>query len=58
MKKLQTLNEIADAVHKLAWEKGWHSKEETEDHFINRSCNLIHSEVSSLRENFRRYTYV
>ncbi len=48
-----TLNEIADAVHELAWEKGWHEASETEDQFIERMCNNLHNEVSELHEAWR-----
>ena len=47
------LNEIANAVHALAWEKGWHSKDESEDAFIERACNNLHDEVSELHEAWR-----
>jgi NTP pyrophosphatase (non-canonical NTP hydrolase) len=48
-----TINEAADAVHYLAWEKGWHSKEENEDAFVERMCNNLHDEVSELHEAWR-----
>ena len=50
---MKTLNSIADAVHKLAWEKGWHSDNENEDAFIERACNNLHDEVSELHESWR-----
>lgn len=50
---MKTLNEIADEVHKLAWEKGWHSDEESEDAFIERACNNLHDEISELHEAWR-----
>lgn len=50
---MNTLNEIADAVHGLAWEKGWHSDSETEDAFVERACNNLHDEVSELHEAWR-----
>ena len=46
-------NEIANAVHALAWEKGWHSKDESEDAFIERACNNLHNEVYELHEAWR-----
>lgn len=50
---MNTLNEIADAVHKMAWEKGWHSHEEPEDAFLERACNNLHDEISELHEAWR-----
>lgn len=50
---MKTLDEIADSVHALAWEKGWHSKEESEDAFLERACNNLHDEVSELHEAWR-----
>lgn len=50
---MKTLNEIADAVHALAWEKGWHNKTENEDTFVERMCNNLHDEVSELHEAWR-----
>lgn len=50
---MKTLNEIADAVHALAWEKGWHSADEDEDSFVERMCNNLHDEVSELHEAWR-----
>jgi len=48
-----TLNSIADQVHELACIKGWHSQSETEDHFIERTCNNLHDEISELHEAWR-----
>jgi NTP pyrophosphatase (non-canonical NTP hydrolase) len=53
IKQFDTLNKIADAVHELAWKKGWHSDSETEDAFIERACNNLHNEVSELHEAWR-----
>lgn len=50
---MKDIDEIADKVHKLAWEKGWHSKDEDEDHFIERACNNFHDEISELHEAWR-----
>jgi NTP pyrophosphatase (non-canonical NTP hydrolase) len=50
---MKTLNEIADAVHSLAWEKGWHSESEGEDAFVERACNNLHDEVCELHEAWR-----
>ena len=51
--KSKSIGKIAAEVHKLAWEKGWHSHDETEDHFIERTCNNLHDEVSELHEGWR-----
>lgn len=48
-----TLIEWANEVHNLAKLKGWHSDDETIEHFINRTCNNITGEVSELWEAFR-----
>lgn len=50
---MKTLNEIADSVHALAWEKGWHNLKENEDSFVERMCNNLHDEVSELHEAWR-----
>ncbi len=47
------INELADAVHLLAWNKGWHSESENEDSFIERACNNLHDEISELHESWR-----
>ena len=51
--KMKTMDQIADAVYDLAWIKGWHSKDEGEDTFVERSCNNLHDEVSELHEAWR-----
>ena len=51
--EMKTLNDIADAVHQLAWDKGWHSETEEEDAFIERACNNLHDEISELHEAWR-----
>lgn len=51
--RFTSLDDIATAVHQLAWEKGWHDTTETEDHFIERSCNNLHGEVCELYEAWR-----
>lgn len=51
--KQHTIDEAADAVHALAWDKGWHSLDETEDQFVERCCNNLHDEVSELHEAWR-----
>lgn len=48
-----TLRAAAKMVHRLAWKKKWHSKFESEDHFIERMCNNLHDEVSELHEAWR-----
>lgn len=50
---MKTLNKIADAVHDLAWKKGFHKSLETEDAYIERMCNNLHNEVSELHEAWR-----
>jgi len=50
---MNTINQIADEVYQLAWEKGWHSDEEKEDAFIERTCNNLHDEISELHEAWR-----
>lgn len=53
---MNTLNEIADAVHSLAREKGWHEKEQSEGQFVETACNNQHNEVSELHEAYRNGT--
>ena len=50
---MKTLKEISEEVHNLAWKKGWHSPEESEDSFVERACNNLHDEVSELHEAWR-----
>jgi len=52
-RKMKTLDLIADAVHGLAWDKGWHSDDEGEDQFIERCCNNLHDEICELHESWR-----
>lgn len=47
------LKEISKTIHKLAWEKGWHSENEGEDAFIERMCNNLHDEISELHDAWR-----
>ena len=47
------INQIAQRVHNLAVSKGWHDENETEDSFIERTCNNMHDEVSELHEAWR-----
>ena len=51
--EIENINKLADTVHSLAWEKGWHSKDENEDRFIERMCNNLHDEISELHEAWR-----
>lgn len=51
--ELETLSEIAHAVHELAWHKGWHDDNESEDGFVERMCNNLHDEVSEIHEAWR-----
>lgn len=48
-----TLKQVAEMVHALAWKKGWHSRKETDDAFVERMCNNLHDEVSELHEAWR-----
>lgn len=50
---MKTINEIADAVHALAWEKGWHRQDEDLDAFLERACNNLHDEIAELHEAWR-----
>lgn len=49
----KSLSEIAEMVHDLAKEKGWHDSSETEDQFVERTTNNFHDEVSELHEAWR-----
>jgi hypothetical protein len=48
-----TISTMAKAVHGLAWAKGFHSTDESEEHFIERACNNLHDEISELHEAWR-----
>lgn len=50
----QELNTIADEVHQLAKEKGWHSDAESDIQYISRSLINIHGELSELWEAARK----
>ena len=54
--KMETLNEIADAVHELAIKQGWFDDNPNEDVFIERVCNNLHDEISELHEAWRNGT--
>lgn len=47
------INKLAEIFHANAVEKGFHSADETEDQFVERSCNNAHDEVSELHEAWR-----
>jgi NTP pyrophosphatase (non-canonical NTP hydrolase) len=47
------INQIAEELYQQACAKGWHSAEETVDHYIEKTCNNIHDEVSELHEAWR-----
>jgi NTP pyrophosphatase (non-canonical NTP hydrolase) len=48
-----SLNEIAGFVHRLAREKGFYDKEESDDAYVERACNNLHDEVSELHTAWR-----
>jgi NTP pyrophosphatase (non-canonical NTP hydrolase) len=50
---MKTLNQIADAVHELAKEKGWHNFDENEGQFLTRAVANLHSEASELFEAYK-----
>jgi NTP pyrophosphatase (non-canonical NTP hydrolase) len=50
---MNTLNEIADAVHENAVNKGFHNLSETDLQFMANQCNNIHGEVTELWDSFR-----
>lgn len=47
------LNELADRVHQLAKDKGWHSFDETDNEYSVRARNNLHGEVAELWEAHR-----
>ena len=53
---MKTLNEIADAVHANAREKGFHDNPDNEIFLANQCCNL-HAEVSELWDSFRAHQF-
>lgn len=48
------LNTLTQDIHRLAWEKGWHSHDEPEDQYIKEFCNNEHDEVSELHDAWRQ----
>ena len=50
---MESINEIADKVHKLAWDNGFHGEDVSEDAFVESACNNLHDEVSELHEAWR-----
>lgn len=51
---MNTLNEIADAVHANAREKGFHDDGLTNEQFLERHCMLLVGEVAELHEALRK----
>lgn len=47
------LSHLAKHLHETAKEKGWYDKEETDDAFLERTCNNLHDEISELHEAWR-----
>jgi len=50
---MNTINDIADAVHANAIEKGFHDFNEPIKHFVEFQINNLHDEVSELHEALR-----
>lgn len=53
---MNTLNEIADAVHLNAISKGFHPEEQSLHTFMANQCNNIHAEVTELWDSWRAGT--
>ncbi len=51
--KMETINEIANAVHENAKEKGFHPEGQTEREFINEQLMNLSDEISELHEAWR-----
>ncbi len=49
----ETIDVIADAVHKNAVAHGFHPKGQSDDDFINYQLNNLHDEISELHEAWR-----
>jgi len=47
------IKNLAEMLHAWSWENGWHNNDETEDHFIERTCNNMHDEISELHQAWR-----
>jgi NTP pyrophosphatase (non-canonical NTP hydrolase) len=56
MNTYNNLNDLADAVHLNAVEKGFHNYGESNIHFMANQCNNIHAEVTELWDAFRAGT--
>lgn len=50
---INALNIMAEDVHSLAALKGWYDTPETDDQFVARAVNNLHSEASELWEAHR-----
>ena len=53
---MTTLNEIADAVHANAREKGFHDDGLTREQFVKRHTGTLHSEVTELFDAVQKGT--
>jgi hypothetical protein len=53
---METLNEIADAVHSNAVEKGFHPLDEPIETFLANQCNNMHGEIQELWDSVRSGT--
>lgn len=47
------LTELSNKAHTYATKQGFHPKGQSEDVFIERMCNLLHTEVSEIYEAYR-----
>lgn len=52
--KMFQLNEIADAVHANAKEKGFHPQDEPDHVFVANQCNNMHGEIQELWDAWRK----
>lgn len=53
---MKTLDQIADAVHANARDKGFHEESQSLDDFVDAQTNNLHDEVSELHEALRNGT--
>lgn len=53
MKYITDINELADAIHANAREKGFHPEDEKREVYVANQCNNMHAEVTELWDSYR-----
>lgn len=50
---MNTINEIADAIHANAIAHGFHPQDESIENFISNQCNNMHAEITEFWDAWR-----